>query len=118
MNDAFEAYYDSRKGDSNGPDRSRPRTKDPHRNRTITITEPATNHLEIRANERPQLHLWHRTEPPNRKGGRATVHTMGLPALRFRADDRLPKGRQPRSIDITLNAGQLTVGLAYELEKD
>ena len=115
---AFGAYYDSRSEGAGKAQRSKPRTKDPHRNRTVTIAEPTTNHLEIRANERPQLHLWLKTEKPSRNGDRATVHIMGLPALRFRADERLPKGRQPRSIDITLNAGQLTVGLAYELEKD
>ena len=47
VNDAFGAYYDSRKDDLDGPKRSRPRTKDPHRNRTVTISEPATNHLEV-----------------------------------------------------------------------
>ena len=118
VNDAFGAYYDSRPEGAGKTQRSRPRTKDPHRNRTITIAEPAVNHLEIKRNERPQLHLWLKTEPPSRNGDRATVHTMGLPTLRFRADERLPKGRQPRSIDITLDAGRLTVGLAYELEKD
>ena len=66
----------------------------------------------------PQMHLWLKTEAPSGNGDRATVHIMGLPALRFRADDRLPRERQPLSIDITLNAGQLTVGLAYDLEKD
>ena len=118
VNDAFGAYYDSRSEGAGKTQRSRPRTKDPHRNRTITIAEPAVNHLEIRRNERPQLHLWLKTEPPSRNGDRATVHIMGLPALRFRADERLPKGRQPRSIDITLDAGRLTVGLAFEMEKD
>ena len=118
VNGTFGAYYDSRKGDSNGPDRGRPGTKDPHRNRTVTISEPAVNHLEIRRNERPQLHLWLKTEAPSGNGDQATVQVMGLPALRFRADERLPKGRQPRSIDITLDAGRLTVGLAYEIEKD
>ena len=114
----FGAYYDSRAEDSGRAKRRRPRTKDPYRNRTITIAEPATNHLEIRHNEPPQLHLWLKTEAPSGKGDRATVRVKGLPALQFRADGRLPRDRQPRSIGITLDAGRLTVGLAYELEKD
>ena len=118
VNDAFGAYYNSRAEGAGKTQRSRPRTKDPHRRRTITMTEPAVNHLAVRANVMPQMHLWLKTEAPSGNGDRATVHIMGLPALRFRADERLPKGRQPRSIDITLDAGRLTVGLAYELEKD
>ena len=118
VTDTFGAYYDSRSEGAGKADRSRPRTKDPHRRRTINISEHVTNHLAVRANVMPQLHLWCRTKPPSRKGDRATVRVMGLPALRFRADERLPRDRQPRSIDITLDAGRLTVGLAYEIEKD
>ena len=118
VNEAFGAYYDSRKDDYNGPNRGRPKTKDPHLRRTITISEPTTKHLKIRPNTSPQLHLWHRTEPPSRNGHRATVQAKGLPTLQLRADDRLPPHRQPLSIDITLDAGYLKVGMAYELEKE
>ena len=118
VNDAFGAYYDSRKDDSDGPERGRPGTKDPHRRRTISINEPASNHLEIRTNVMPQMRLWLRTEPPSQNGDRAAVRVKGLPTLKLRADERLPRDRQPRSIDITSDAGRLNVGMAYELEKE
>ena len=118
VNDAFMAYYDSKKDDYSGPERSRPATKDPYRRRTISINEPSTNHLALKPNATPQLHLWHKTEPPSRNGDRGKIQVKGLPALKLRADGRLPRNRQPQSIDITLDAGQLKVGMAYELEKD
>ena len=117
VNDVFGAFHDSRSEGADKARRGRPRAKDAPE-RTVTIAEPATNHLEIRSNEQPQLHLWLKTERPSRKGDRAVVRVMGLPALKFRADERLPRDCQPRSIDITLDAGRLTVGLAYELSKD
>ena len=118
VNDAFQAYYDSRKDDYTGPLRRRPKTKDPYRRRTISINEPATKHLEIRVNLTPQMQLWKTTEEPSQNGDRGKIHIKGLPDLKLRADDRLPRDRQPLNIDITLDAGQLKVGLAYELEKD
>ena len=81
VNDTFGAYYESRSEGAGKTQRSRPRTKDPHRNRTITISEPVTNHLAVRANVMPQMHLWLKTEAPSGNGDRATVHVKGLPAL-------------------------------------
>ena len=118
VNDAFTAYYDSRKDDQTGPVRGRPTTKDPYRRRTISINEPAVNHLALKTNTAPQTHLWQKTDPPSQNGDRTLIHIKGLPTLKLRADERLPRNRQPQSIDITLDAGQLKVGLAYELEKD
>ena len=118
VRDAFQAYYNSRKKDHTGPRRRRPRTKDPYLRRTISINEPAINHLAVKHNTVFQLQLWKPAETPSRNGDRALIHIKGLPTLKFRVDDRLPTDRQPQSIDITLDAGQLKVGLAYELDKD
>ena len=118
VNDAFQAYYDSRKDDHTGPKRRRPKTKDPYRRRTISINEPAVKHLAIKPNKVPQLQLWKTTEAPSQNGERGKIHIKGLPDLKLRADERLPRDRQPLNIDITLDAGQLKVGLAYELKKD
>ena len=118
VNDAFDSYYDSRKDDYSGPIRGRPTTKDPYRKRTISINEPSTNHLALKPNTAPQMHLWNTTEAPSQSGDRALIHIKGLPDLKLRADARLPRNRQPQSIEITLDAGQLKVGLAYELEKE
>ena len=117
-NDAFQAYYDSREEGHEGPKRGRPGTKDPYRRRTIDVAEPATKHLKVRPNLTQQLHLWHRTEPPSKNGNRALFHVKVLPKLKFRADGRLPRNSQPLAVGMTLNAGQLTIGLAYELEKE
>ena len=64
------------------------------------------------------MHLWNTIEPPSQNGERALIHIKGLPTLKLRADGRLPQDRLPQSIDITLDAGQLKAGMAYELDKE
>lgn len=92
VNDSFTKYF------KDPQNVGRPQTKSPYRNRTLEISEPNVKHLKLS------------------KSGWATIHTKGLPTIRFRADDRLPPDEQPRVIRITQTQRQLRVSLVFQME--
>ena len=46
--------------------------------------------------------------------GWATIRIKGLPNIRLRTDQRIPKGEQPKAIRITLKPRRLVVSLVYQ----
>ena len=77
-------------------DVGRPKTASPYQNRTVEISEPAVQHLRFRPD------------------GWATIKIKGLPTIRFRTDQRLPKDAQPQAIRLTLKPRRLVVSLIYQ----
>ena len=73
-----------------------PRTRSPHAFRTLEISEPRVNHIQLC------------------QSGVAEIHVKGLPVLWFRTDHRINVLAQPRSIKITRNGRTLTATLVYE----
>ena len=91
VNKSYNTYFKH-------PDAGRPRTASPFRNRTIEVSEPATQHLKAK------------------KNGWATIQIKGLPVIKFRTDKRLPENEQPMVIRITLKPRRLDVSLTYQSE--
>lgn len=120
---AFSAYSDylgKRKQGIPAPKRGRPKKKNPHWRRTLTVSEPAINHLTLRNHDHRQMNLYeplidwtdsHAYRP------RATIKIKGLPQIWFEPDDRIPKGEQPREISITRTAKRLNVNLTFDVER-
>ncbi len=77
-------------------DVGRPKTASSYQNRTVEISEPAVQHLRFRPD------------------GWATIKIKGLPTIRFRTDQRLPKDAQPKAIRLTLKPRRLVVSLVYQ----
>ena len=75
-----------------------PLTKNPHWHRTLQVSEPANQLLKV-----------------NEAGTKATLRIKGLPALRFRADHRLPRNEQPRVIRVTQTPRRVLVSLVFNL---
>ena len=73
-----------------------PRTASPYKNRTLEISEPATQHLKAK------------------KNGWTTIRIKGLPVIKFKSDSRLPKDEQPKVIRLTLKPRRLVISLVYQ----
>ena len=89
VNKSYNTYFSNQ-------DVGRPRTASPYRNRTLEISEPATQHLKARPD------------------GWATIRIKGLPVIKFKSDSRLPKDEQPKVIRITLKPRRIVVSLIYQ----
>ena len=79
-------------------DVGRPNTASPYKTRTLDISEPSVEHVKVKPN------------------GWATIRIKGLPTIRFRTDERMTKGEQPKAIRITLKPRRLVVSLVYRQE--
>ncbi len=120
---AFSAHFDylaKRKQGIPAPKRGRPKKKNPHWHRTLTVSEPAVKHLSLRNHDHRQMNLYepliewqenHTSRP------KAVINIKGLPQIRFEPDERLPKGEQPREINITRTAKRLNVNLVFDVER-
>ena len=93
VNKSYRTYFKH-------PDVGRPTSASPHRNRTLEISEPSVQHLKVKV----------------RPNGWATIRIKGLPTIRLWTDQRLPKGKQPKAIRITLKPRRLVVSLIYQQE--
>ena len=91
VNKSYRTYFKH-------PDVGRPNTASPYRNRTLEISEPANQHLKVKPN------------------GWAAIQIKGLPTIRLRTDERMPKGEQPKAIRITLKPRRMVVSLVYQQE--
>ena len=91
VNKSYRTYFKH-------PDVGRPNTASPYRNRTLEISEPSVQHLKVKPN------------------GWATIRIKGLPTIRLRTDERMPKGEQPKAIRITLKPRRMVVSLVYQQE--
>ena len=91
VNKSYRTYFKH-------PHVRRPNTASPHRNRTLEISEPSVEHLKVKPN------------------GWATIRIKGLPTIRLRTDERMPKGEQPKAIRITLKPRRMVVSLVYQQE--
>ena len=89
VNKSYNTYFSNQ-------DVGRPRTASPYRNRTLEISEPATQHLKARPD------------------GWATIRIKGLPVIKSKSDSRLPKDEQPKVIRITLKPRRIVVSLIYQ----
>ena len=121
---AFSAYFDylaKRKQGIPAPKRGRPKKKDPYRHRTLSISEPANQHLKLSNQDHRQMNLYEPfidwTESHTNRP-KAVIKIKGLPKIRFEPDDRIPKGEQPREIHITRTAKRLNVNLVFDIEKE
>ena len=91
VNKSYRTYFKN-------PNVGRPNTTSPYQNRTLEISEPANQHLKVKPNR------W------------AAIRIKGLPTIRLRTDERMPKGEQPKAIRITLKPRRLVVSLVYRQE--
>ena len=91
VNKSYRTYFKH-------PDVGRPNTASPYRNRTLEVSEPSVEHLKVKPN------------------GWTTIRIKGLPTIRLRTDERMPKGEQPKAIRITLKPRRLVVSLIYQQE--
>ena len=120
---AFSAYFDylsKRKQGIPAPKRGRPKKKNPYRHRTLTVSEPAVNHLSLRNCEHRQMNLYElliKWEGSHVSRPKAVISVKGLPKIWFEPDDRIPKGEQPREIHITRTAKRLNVNLVFDVER-
>ena len=89
VNKSYRTYFKH-------PDISRPNTASPYQNRTLAISEPSVEHLKVKPN------------------GWATIRIKGLPTIKLQTDERIPKGKQPKAIRITLQPRRLVVSLVYQ----
>ena len=120
---AFIAHYDylaKRKQGIPAPKRGRPKKRNPHWRRTLTVSEPAVKHLSLRNHDHRQMNLYepliewqenHTSRP------KAVLNIKGLPHIWFEPGDRIPKGEQPREINITRTAKRLNVNLVFDVER-
>lgn len=92
VNKAFTAYFKA------PAERDRPHTKNPFLNRTLKISEPPIQHLKLKPN------------------GWATIKIKGMPTIRFRTDQRLPKDEQPKLVQVIKTQRRLTVTLTFQME--
>ena len=91
VNKSYNTYFKH-------PDVGRPETASPYKNRTLEISEPASEHVKVKPD------------------GHATIRVKGLPVIRFQTDHRMPEHEQPKVIRITLKPRRLVVSLIYQLE--
>ena len=91
VNKSYRTYFKH-------PNVGQPNTASPYQNRTLEISEPSIEHLKVKPN------------------GRAIIRIKGLPTIRLRTDERMPKGEQPKAIRITLKPRRLVVSLVYQQE--
>lgn len=119
----FSAYLDylsKRKQGIPAPKRGRPKKKNPHHRRTLTVSEPARQHLTLVNHDHRQMNLyeplieWQESHKSRPKG---VINIKGLPQIWFEPDDRIPKGEQPREINITRTAKRLYVNLVFDVER-
>lgn len=122
---AFSDYFKYLRKKAQGihtPKKGRPKTKDPHRTRTLIVPEPEVGHLTLRNLEHRQLNLYETLNVNLENAGikpkpKAIVSIKGLPNIWFKPDHRLPKNTQPQEIRITLSPKRLLLSLVYEIEK-
>ena len=117
---AHFAYLRKRRQGIPAPKRGRPKTKDPHRHRTLTVSEPAVQHLSLRNHQHRQMNLYEpllEWEKSHTIRPKAVVNIKGLPQIWFKPDDRLPGDTQPQETSITLTPKRLLVNLTFDLER-